>query len=105
MQTDPVLSPVSEEIVAAAEASANFVTVDQVRAFAEQADLTEEQVNAVVIDYADAQITSLKSAFAGIAIFALLALVYVHRLPKKASFTKDPGKKRAKPKTKARRHK
>ena len=105
VQTDPVLSPVSEEIVAAAEASANFVTVDQVRAFAEQSGLTEEQVNAVAIDYADAQITSLKSAFAGIAIFALLALVYVHRLPKKASRSKDQVKKRDKPKTKTRRHK
>ncbi len=31
VQADPVLSPVSEEIVATAEASANFVTVDQVR--------------------------------------------------------------------------
>lgn len=82
--TTPVLAPVSAEIVVAAETSANFVTVDQVRSAAQQAGLNAGQVDAVVKDYAEAQISSLKVAFAGIALFVLLALAYVFRLPKKA---------------------
>lgn len=105
VQTDPVLAPVSEEIIAAAEASANFVTVDQVSAFAEQAGLTEEQVNAVAKDYADAQIASLKVAFAGIALFALLALAYVHRLPNKVGGSEGADQTKAEPKPNKRRRK
>ncbi len=105
VQTTHVLAPISDEIIAAGEADPNFITVDQIRALAEKAGLTEEQVNAVAKDYADAQITSLKAAFAGIAVFALLALAYVHRLPKKAGDSEDAGQTKAKPKPKKHRRK
>ena len=78
---DPLLAPVSSELAAAAAATADFVTIDQVRHAAEQAGLSASQVEAVVTDYSQAQITALKVAFAGIAVFALLALAYVHHLP------------------------
>jgi hypothetical protein len=40
-------------------------------------------VEAVTAGYADAQIAALKASFAGIALFSLLALAYVRRLPHK----------------------
>ncbi len=82
--SNPALSNVSQEVAAAAEANANFVTVDQVRTSAEQAGLTAEQTDTLVEEYADAQIAALRSAFAGIAIFTLIALAYVRRLPERA---------------------
>jgi Na+/melibiose symporter-like transporter len=84
-QTDvlanPALSDVSSELAAAAEANANFVSVAQVEAAAEQAGLSDAQTAAVVAEYEEAQIMALKTAFGAIALFALLALGYVHRLP------------------------
>jgi len=81
---NPALAGVSEEIAATAEANANFVTTEQVRTSAEQAGLSAAQTDALVAEYAESQITALKVAFAGIALFALLAFAYVHRLPKLA---------------------
>jgi MFS family permease len=81
---NPALAGVSEDIAATAEANANFVTTEQVRTSAEQAGLTAAQADALVAEYAESQITALKVAFAGIALFALLAFAYVHRLPKLA---------------------
>jgi len=79
---NPALADVSDEIAASAEVNANFVTTEQVRVGAEQAGLSAEQTDAIVAEYAEAQITALKVAFAAIALFALLAFAYVHRLPK-----------------------
>jgi MFS family permease len=78
---DPALAGVSNQIAAAAEANANFVTVDQVAAAAETAGMTPEQVDATTVAYAEAQIAALKAAFAGISLFSLLALWYVRRIP------------------------
>jgi Na+/melibiose symporter-like transporter len=70
-----------QQIVTAAEKSANFVTVAQVRSAVESAGVPAAETDVIVKSYEDAQISSLQAAFAGIAIFALLALVYVRRLP------------------------
>ncbi len=78
---DPALAGVSNQIATAAEANANFVTVDQVAAAAETAGMTPEQVDATTVAYAEAQIAALKAAFAGISLFSLLALWYVSRIP------------------------
>jgi MFS family permease len=78
---DPALARVSNQIATAVEANANFVTVDQVAAAAESAGMTPEQVDATTVAYAEAQIAALKAAFAGISLFSLLALLYVHRIP------------------------
>jgi MFS family permease len=86
---NPALTGVSSEIAAAAEQKANFVSVEQVRAGAESAGLTPEQLDAVTVEYADAQIAALKAAFAVVALGALLSLWYVRRLPTKAG-TGDP---------------
>jgi hypothetical protein len=78
---NPALADVSDEIVVAAEENANFVTTDQLQAAAEAAGLSAQQVDALVADYADAQIVALKAAFAVVVLFALLALWYVRHLP------------------------
>jgi EmrB/QacA subfamily drug resistance transporter len=87
---NPALTDVSGELAAVAEQNANFVSTAQVQASAEQAGLSPEQVDAVVTEYADAQITALKAAFAAIALFALLALWYVRRLPNLAVGDETP---------------
>jgi hypothetical protein len=83
--SEPALAGVQQELAAVAEANANFVSAEQVRQAAEQASLAPAQVDAIVHIYSDAQITALKTALAGIAIFALVALWYVRNLPTSAA--------------------
>ncbi len=85
---DPALAAVAPQLSAQAEQNANFVSVEQVSAAAEEAGLSPEEVAAVTEQYADAQIMALKVAFAAIAFFALLALWYVQTLPEMASGAK-----------------
>jgi MFS family permease len=73
-----------QEASAALTASANFITVDQVTAAAEGAGLSDVETAALVEAYAEAQLAALRGSLAAIALFALLALAYVRRLPKKA---------------------
>jgi EmrB/QacA subfamily drug resistance transporter len=88
--TNPELVDISGEITAAAEQNANFVSVEQVETASEQAGLTPEQVDAITAEYAEAQIAALKASFAAIALFALVALWYVRRLPTRAH-GEEPG--------------
>jgi hypothetical protein len=81
---DPALSEISDELVIVAEENANFISIEQLRAGAEAAGLSAEQVDAIVAGYADAQIVALKAAFAVVVLFALIALWYVRRLPTQA---------------------
>ena len=86
---NPALSDISDDLVVLAEENANFVTTDQLRAGTEAAGLSTAQVDALVADYADAQIVALKAAFAVVVLFALIALWYVRRLPSAAQ-PEDP---------------
>lgn len=81
---NPELSDISNDLAALAEENANFITTDQLRAGAEAAGLSLGQIDALVADYADAQIVALKAAFAVVVFFALIALWYVRRLPSAA---------------------
>lgn len=81
--SNPALSEVSQQAVSASETSANFVTTAQVQASAEAAGFSVAETDALVIEYADAQVAALKASFAGISLFALLALYYVRHLPTK----------------------
>jgi hypothetical protein len=74
---------VQQEASLALTASANFVTVDQVAEAATSAGLNAEETAAVVDAYSEAQLTALRGSLAAIALFALVALAYVRRLPKK----------------------
>lgn len=75
---------IQQEASTALTASANFVTVDQVAAATESAGLSADETAAVVEAYAEAQLTALRGSLAAIALFALVALAYVRRLPKRA---------------------
>ena len=81
---NPALTDVAQQAAGAAETSANFVTTEQVRAAATTAGYSAAQIDAIVLEYAEAQIAALKAAFAGISLFSLLALYYVRHLPRKA---------------------
>ena len=87
---NPALADVSDEIAVAAEENANFVTADQLRAGAETAGLSAEQVDELVAHYEEAQIVALKAAFAVVVLFALIALWYVRRLPSTAQPSTPP---------------
>ncbi|TLM98067.1 MAG: MFS transporter, partial [Actinobacteria bacterium] len=71
------------QVVAAAEKGANFVTTEQVRTSAEAAGVSASDTDELVKVYSEAQLSALKAALAGIALFALVALAYVRRLPER----------------------
>ncbi len=79
---------VAPQLSCQAKQNANFVSVEQMTAGAEAAGLSPEQVAAVTVEYASAQIMALKVAFAALAFFALLALWYVQSLPNRADGAK-----------------
>jgi len=88
---DPALASVATELSAQAEASANFVSVEQVNSAAQAAGLSPEEVEAVTEQYANAQIMALKVAFAAIAFFSLVALWYVQSLPRRSDDPANAG--------------
>ncbi len=80
---------VKQQVTAAAEASANFVSTEQVEQAAQKAGLPADQTAELVATYSDAQLGALRAALAFLALFALLALAWVRRLPKSPA-TGDP---------------
>jgi MFS family permease len=74
---------VKQQVSTAAATGANFVSTEQVQKSATAAGLPTSQVDAIVSDYAESQISALRAALAAIALFSLLALGYVHRIPTK----------------------
>jgi MFS family permease len=79
---DPALpDTVKNEVTTAASTSANFVTASTVASAATAAGLPQTEVDVIVSHYTAAQIEALQTAFGAIAVFALLAIVYVRRMP------------------------
>ena len=74
-------SNVQQEVLAAAKKDANFVSAAVLSTGAEKAGLSSTEVDTIVSGYKASQIKALKTSFAAIALFALLALLYVRRLP------------------------
>jgi len=75
---------VKQEVSAAAEKSANFVSTAQVEAAATDAGLPADQTAELVTVYSEAQLAALRAGLAFLALFALLALAWVRHLPEKA---------------------
>ena len=73
----------------AADAGVNFVSTKQVEQAAQKAGLPADQTAEVVASYSDAQLGALRAGLAFLALFALLALAWVRRLPTSRS-TDDP---------------
>ena len=86
---------VKQQVTVAAEKSANFVSTAQVETAAKDAGLPPDQVSAIVDDYSTAQLNALRAGLAFLALFALLALAWVRRLPEKAR--SEPGEAGAAP--------
>jgi hypothetical protein len=72
---------VKQQVTVAAEKSANFVSASQVESAAVAAGLPAEQTTELVKNYSDAQLAALRAGLAFLALFALLALAGVRRLP------------------------
>ena len=82
VQASPSLpDSVKQQVTAAAEASVNFVSTTQVEQAAQKAGLPADQTAELVATYSDAQLSALRAALAFLALFALLALAWVRRLP------------------------
>ena len=80
---------VKQQVSAAAETSANFVSTAQVEQAAKDAGLPPRQRTELVAVYSDSQLKALRAALGFLALFALLALVWVRRLPEHADPTED----------------
>ncbi len=88
---NPSLSePVRTQITAATEQGIEIVTTEQAHAAAISAGLTPAEADAVTADYADAQLEALKKAMLGVALLALLAILFTRRLPGKPATTAPP---------------
>jgi MFS family permease len=72
---------VKTQVSAAASTGANFVSTAQVASATAEAGLPADQSAEIVAHYADAQLSALRSGLAFLALFALLALAWVRRLP------------------------
>jgi len=84
VNADPNLpEPVKVQVTSVAEANANFVSTSQLQTAAEQAGLPPDQVDVLVDAYSDAQLKALRASFGFLALFSLIALAYVRRLPKR----------------------
>jgi hypothetical protein len=78
---------VKQQVSVAAEKNANFVSDAQVQTAATEAGLPPDQVNELVKNYSDAQLSALRAGLAFLALFALLALAWVRRLPEHTQAT------------------
>jgi MFS family permease len=90
MSSTTLPDQVKTQVATSAESSANFVTTTQVETAATEAGLPQEQVAEVVSHYTEAQLQSLRAGFAFLALFALLALAWVRRLPRAPSEVIQP---------------
>ncbi len=73
-----------QQVVATAEANANFVSTTQVEQAAADAGVPEDETAELVAVYSESQLTALRASLAFLALFALLALAWVRRLPERA---------------------
>ena len=72
---------VKQQVSAVAQDNANFVSTTQVEQAARSAGLPQAQTDELVATYSEAQLTALRAALAFLALFALLSLAWVRRLP------------------------
>ena len=81
MQSPTLPDSMKQQVTTAAATSANFVSTKQVEDAAKAAGLPADQTAEIVAVYADAQLNALRAALAFLALFALLALAWVRRMP------------------------
>ena len=92
VQADKRISDqVAAQVGVAAGASTNFVSTDQLKKSAQKAGLDEATTQALVEDYSQAQLRSLKAGLLAAALLALLSLAFTRELP----HTKPPPRKKS----------
>jgi MFS family permease len=74
---------VKQQVSVAAEKNANFASASQVESAAIAAGLPADQTTELVDNYSAAQLAALRAGLAFLALFALLALAWVRRLPER----------------------
>jgi EmrB/QacA subfamily drug resistance transporter len=79
-----ISAAVSEQVGIRLEGDVSFVSTEQVRAAAEKAHLEPAQADALVSDYADAQLRALKTGLLVAALLAGVALFVTGSLPARA---------------------
>lgn len=89
---DPALpDDLKQAIVTTAEKNANFVTTSQVEQAALAAGVSAPETRRIVSAYAASQLDALRASLAFVAVFALVTLVWVRRLPHLALPAPDAG--------------
>jgi EmrB/QacA subfamily drug resistance transporter len=79
-----ISAAVREQVGVRLEGDVSFVSTDQVRAAAEKAHLAPAEADALVADYADAQLRALKTGLLVAALLAGVALLVTGSLPARA---------------------
>ena len=82
IESDPAISSeISSQVSVAAEAGVDFVSSDQVKSAAEDAELDEATTTALVNNYEEAQLAALKAGLLAAALIALVSLATTRDLP------------------------
>jgi hypothetical protein len=83
IESNPAIDDaVASQVSVAAGTGVDFVSTDQIEAAAQQAGLDEATTAALVGDYEDAQLQSLKLGLLLAALLALLSLPFTRELPR-----------------------
>ncbi len=80
---------IEQQVVVAVEDGIDFVAADSVEAAARSAGLTEDEADAVVDAYGDAQLLALKTGLLAAALFALGSLAFTAKLPSDVGSRED----------------
>ncbi len=83
IESNPAISDkVASQVSVAVGTGIDFVSTDQVEAAAQDAGLDEATTTAIVDDYQDAQLKSLKAGLLVAALLALASLLFTRDLPR-----------------------
>jgi Na+/melibiose symporter-like transporter len=89
---DPRISDqVAGQVSVSVESGIDFVSADQLRTAAEEAGLDEAATSAIVDDYEEAQLVSLKAGLLAAALLALLSLATTRELPSESPRVEGAG--------------
>jgi Na+/melibiose symporter-like transporter len=80
-QDERISDQVAAQVSIAVEPGIDFVSADQVEAAAQQAGLDEATTLAIVDDYLEAQLQSLKAGLLAAALLAFVSLAFTRNLP------------------------
>ncbi|HYN32373.1 MAG TPA: MFS transporter, partial [Ilumatobacteraceae bacterium] len=80
---------IEQQVVVAVEDGIDFVSADSVEQAAQSAGLANDEVDAVVDSYSDAQLQALKTGLLAAALLALGSLAFTAKLPSEVGSRED----------------